>query len=77
VTLPVSALAATGTIDSTGAGDVTFQVSPLAGTGSVTVFAGGGVVFEFALVGTSELADTGRGHKHYELTSNIERALWL
>ena len=77
MTLPVSALAATGTIDSTGTGDAILPVSALASTGSVTGFASGGVVFEFALVGTSELADTALGFKHYEHTSDIDRVLQL
>jgi hypothetical protein len=77
VALPVSALAAMGAIGSTGAGDVTIQVSALAGTGSVTVFASGGVDFGFVLVGTSELADTASGFRHYEHTSDIDRVLQL
>jgi hypothetical protein len=77
VSLAVSALAGTGTISSTGTGAETLPVSALAGTGTLTVNATGGVSFGFALGGTSELADTGAGFKHYQAFSSIDRVLQL
>jgi hypothetical protein len=77
VALSVSSLAGTGTISSTGTGAEALPVSTLAGTGTLTVNATGGVAFAFALGGGAELADTGKGFKHYEEFSNIERFLNL
>jgi hypothetical protein len=54
---------------------VTLPVSALARTGSV--FASGGVNFDFALVGASELADTGRGFRHYRHNNNVKSVLRL
>jgi hypothetical protein len=71
-----AALAGSGLIDSTGTGAVTFTAA-LAGTGTQTNSGSGGVIAAAALSGFAELADTGKGFKHHEQTSNIERFLNL